>query len=33
MENLVRKEMEGVCGLDVPLRVSIETGKSWGEMH
>jgi DNA polymerase-1 len=33
MEELVRAEMEGVCKLDVPLRVSIETGKSWGDMH
>ncbi|MDR1932754.1 MAG: DNA polymerase I [Spirochaetales bacterium] len=33
MEELVRREMEGACLLSVPLRVSIETGKSWGEMH
>jgi DNA polymerase-1 len=33
MEELVRKEMEGVYKLSVPLRVSIETGNSWGEMH
>jgi DNA polymerase-1 len=33
MKDLVRREMEGAYTLDVPLRVSIETGKSWGEMH
>jgi DNA polymerase-1 len=33
MKDLVRKEMETAYKLDVPLRVSIETGKSWGEMH
>ena len=30
---LVKKCMEGACTLSVPLRVEIETGKSWGEMH
>jgi DNA polymerase-1 len=33
MEDLVRKEMEDAYKLTVPLRVSMETGKSWGEMH
>ena len=30
---LVREEMEAAMKLDVPLRVSVETGSSWGEMH
>lgn len=29
----LRATMEGVITLDVPLRVSIETGKSWGELN
>jgi DNA polymerase I len=29
----VREEMETAVTLDVPLRVSIEAGRSWGEMH
>jgi DNA polymerase-1 len=33
MEELVRREMESACKLNIPLRVSIETGKSWGDMH
>ncbi|MCL1818261.1 MAG: DNA polymerase I [Spirochaetaceae bacterium] len=33
MEALVREEMEAAYVLSVPLRVSIETGTSWGEMH
>ena len=31
--NLVRKKMEGAVKLSVPLRVSIECGKAWGEFH
>ena len=30
---LVRKEMENAIKLKVPLRVSVETGKSWGDFH
>ena len=30
---LVKSCMEGAYTLSVPLRVEIETGKSWGEMH
>ncbi len=33
MRKLVREEMEGAIKLDVPLRVSIETGASWGALH
>ena len=33
MESLVRTIMEGVYKLSVPLRVSIETGSSWGQLH
>ena len=33
MKDLVRRCMEGACTLSVPLRVGIETGRSWGEMH
>ena len=33
MEELVRTVMEGAASLSVPLRVSIETGASWGDMH
>jgi len=33
MKTLVKDEMEGVMKLKAPLRVSIETGESWGEMH
>ncbi len=33
MKELVRMEMEHVVELKVPLRVSIETGESWGGMH
>ncbi len=31
--NLVRKEMEGVIELTVPLRVDISSGKNWDEAH
>jgi DNA polymerase-1 len=30
---LVRKVMEGAVSLSVPLRVSVETGKRWGDFH
>ncbi|UTC65580.1 DNA polymerase I [Treponema sp. OMZ 788] len=30
---LVKEKMEGVIKLSVPLRVSIESGMSWGEFH
>ncbi len=30
---LIRREMEGVVELSLPLRVSIESGKSWGDFH
>ena len=30
---ILRREMEGAALLSVPLRVSIETAFSWGEMH
>ncbi len=33
MEAIVRQEMEAAVTLDVPLKVSVETGKSWGEFH
>ncbi|MCX7788076.1 MAG: DNA polymerase I [Spirochaetes bacterium] len=33
VKELVQKEMEQVYPLRVPLRVSIETGSSWGELH
>ncbi len=33
MKKLLREEMESVIKLKAPLRVSIETGESWGEMH
>ena len=33
MKVLVKQEMENVLKLKVPLRVSIETGESWGDMH
>ncbi|MCX5853269.1 MAG: DNA polymerase I, partial [Deltaproteobacteria bacterium] len=31
--NLVKKEMEGVIQLNVPLRVDIASGKNWDEAH
>jgi DNA polymerase-1 len=30
---LVREVMEGAVQLRVPLRVSVETGKRWGDFH
>ena len=30
---MVRKEMEGVLKLRVPLRVEIAAGKNWDEAH
>jgi DNA polymerase I len=30
---LVRSEMESAVKLKIPLRVSVETGKSWGDFH
>ncbi len=33
METLVRRCMEGAASLSVPLKVGIEFGSSWGEMH
>ena len=30
---LIRKEMENAVKLKVPLRVSVETGKRWGDFH
>jgi DNA polymerase-1 len=33
VERLLREEMEHAVELTVPLRVNIETGSSWGELH
>jgi DNA polymerase I len=33
LESLLREEMESVVQLSVPLRVSIERGSNWGELH
>ena len=33
MERLVKEEMESAVTLSVPLRTSVETGKSWGDFH
>jgi DNA polymerase-1 len=30
---LVKEEMESVIKLNIPLKVSVETGESWGDMH
>jgi DNA polymerase-1 len=30
---LIKKEMESAVKLNVPLRVTVETGKSWGDFH
>lgn len=33
VEKLVKEKMEGAVKLSVPLRVSLEFGASWGDMH
>ena len=33
VEELLRREMEGAVSLSVPLRVGIEAGATWGELH
>lgn len=33
MEALIKEKMEGAAELPVPLKVSVERGHSWGEMH
>jgi DNA polymerase-1 len=33
MKQLVAEEMEQAVTLDVPLKVSLEVGRSWGELH
>ncbi len=33
MEELIKEKMEGAASLPVPLRVSVERGHSWGDMH
>lgn len=33
VERIVKEEMEGALELSVPLRVSLEFGTSWGELH
>lgn len=33
VRSILRSEMEGAVKLKVPLRVTIETGESWGDMH
>ena len=30
---LVKREMEDAVKLKIPLRVSVETGKRWGDFH
>jgi len=30
---LIKKEMENAVKLKIPLRVSVETGKNWGDFH
>ena len=32
-KEIIKREMENAVKLSVPLRVSIESGKSWGEFH
>jgi DNA polymerase-1 len=32
VESIVRKEMESVVDWNVPLKVSIRSGKNWGEI-
>ena len=31
--SIMRREMEAAASLDVPLRVGVETSRSWGEIH
>jgi DNA polymerase-1 len=33
VSGLVREEMENAVKLKIPLRVSVETGQSWGDFH
>ncbi|HNY18202.1 MAG TPA: DNA polymerase, partial [Treponemataceae bacterium] len=33
VRDLVKREMEAVIALAVPLRVSVESGASWGDFH
>jgi len=33
IKGLVKKEMEGVLELSVPIRVDIGAGKNWDEAH
>ncbi len=33
VENLIRREMESTVELSIPLRVSVESAKSWGDFH
>ena len=33
MEKFVKEEMEAAVTLSIPLRTSVETGKSWGDFH
>ena len=33
METMIREKMEGAASLPVPLKVSVERGHSWGDMH
>ena len=33
MKKLVKSVMESVVSLDIPLRVSVESGSCWGDMH
>jgi len=32
VEKLVKKEMENVIDWEIPFKVSIRTGKNWGEI-
>ena len=33
VESLIKEKMEGAVSLPVPLKVSVERGNSWGDMH
>jgi DNA polymerase-1 len=33
VEQMVKKEMEGVLEIVVPLKVSVERGRNWGMIH